>query len=127
MNSGMKNPYLLTALALLGLPLVACDNVTPSLPVCTITGQVTIEGMGVGGVLITLSTGESTATDQNGSYRLDNVEGETVTIAISGFPLEAIFDQTSATVAIPCDGNIITINFNGSATSKMSAVHGASR
>lgn len=114
MNSGMKNPYLLTALALLGLPLVACDNVTPSSLACTITGQITIEGMGVSGVLITLSTGESTATDQNGSFRFDNIEGETVTVAISGFPSNATFDQTSATVSIPCDGNIITINFTGS-------------
>ena len=114
MNSGMKNPYLLAALALLGLSLVACDQVTPSPLACTITGQVTIEGVGVGGVLITLSTGESTATDQNGNFRFDNVEGETLTIAISGFPSDATFDQTSATAAIPCDGNNITINFNGS-------------
>ena len=110
----MKNPYLLVALALLGLPLVACDNVTPSLQVCTISGQVTVEGMGVSGVLITLSTGESTATDQNGNFRFDNVEGETLTIAISGFPSDATFDETSAIAAIPCDGNIITINFTGS-------------
>jgi hypothetical protein len=109
----MKTPCLLAALALLGLPLVACDKVTATLSVCTITGQVTVEGMGVEGVLITLSTGESAATDQNGNFRFDNVEGETVTISISGFPSEATFDQTSATAAIPCDGNIITINFTG--------------
>lgn len=110
----MKNPWSFAALALLGLPLLACDEVTPSLPVCTITGQVTIEGMGVSGVFVTLSTGDSTATDANGFFRFDNVEGEQVSVTLANLPPDATFDSSPTTATFPCAGQLITINFNGS-------------
>lgn len=111
----MKAPRLFVALALLGLPLLACDQVEPSPPVCTITGQVTIEGMGVAGVSVTLSSGESTATDANGNFRFDNVEGGTVTMTITGgYPSDATFEVVSQTVTLsPCPG-VVTIDFTGS-------------
>ena len=112
----MNKPWLLTALALLWLPLLACDQVEPSPQFCTITGQISIEGMGIAGVTVTLSTGDATVTDANGHFRFDNVEGETITMTISGplIPPDATFALTSNTATITCVGQFITINFTGS-------------
>lgn len=107
---------MLPALALLGLPLLACDQqVEPSPEPCTITGQVSIERVGIAGVSVTLSTGHSTATNANGHFRFDNIEGGSITITISGplIPPDATFDRTPTTTTVTCVGAIV-VNFAGS-------------
>ncbi|MYG36126.1 MAG: hypothetical protein F4205_11595 [Gemmatimonadetes bacterium] len=111
-----SNPRMLPALALLGLPLLACDQqVEPSPEPCTITGQVSIERVGIAGVSVTLSTGHSTATNANGHFRFDNIEGGSITITISGplIPPDATFDRTPTTTTVTCVGAIV-VNFAGS-------------
>lgn len=111
----MNKLRLLAALALLGLAFVACDQVEPSPTTCTISGHVTIEGMGIAGVTVTLSTGASTVTNANGHFRFENVEGGSINVTISGplIPSDATFDMTSA-ATVTCDGQLVTINFTGS-------------
>ena len=104
---------LLAAVALLGIPLAACEEATPPPPVGSIVGTVSIEGTGVDGVSVNLSNGNSTTTAGGGSYRFDNVEGGAYTVTISGFPSDATFDATSAAATISSAGQSVTINFSG--------------
>ncbi|MDE2783383.1 MAG: carboxypeptidase regulatory-like domain-containing protein, partial [Gemmatimonadota bacterium] len=111
-----SKPRILPAFALLGLPLLACDQqVEPSPEPCTITGQVSIERVGIAGVSVTLSTGHSTATNANGHFRFDNIEGGSITITIGGplIPPDATFDRTPTTTTVTCVGAIV-VNFAGS-------------
>lgn len=103
----------LRLLLLLPLPLLAaCEAVSPT-PVGSISGQVVIEGQGVGGVAVTLSSGASTTTAATGTYRFDQVEGGPHTVAISGYPLDATFQATSASVEIVSDGQTVIVDFRG--------------
>ncbi len=104
---------LLGAVALLGIPLAACEEATPPPPVGSIVGTVSIEGTGVDGVSVNLSNGNSTTTAGGGSYRFDNVEGGAYTVTISGFPSDATFDATSAAATISTAGQSVTLNFTG--------------
>ncbi len=104
---------LLAAVALLGIPLAACDEGTVPPPVGSISGTVSIEGTGVDGVSVNLSNGNSTTTAGGGSYRFDNVEGGAYTVTISGFPSDATFDATSAAATISSAGQSVTLNFTG--------------
>ena len=104
---------LLGAVALLGIPLAACDEPTPPPPVGSIAGTVSIEGTGIDGVSVNLSNGNSTTTSGGGSYRFDNVEGGAYTVTISGFPSDATFDATSAAATISSAGQSVTLNFTG--------------
>ena len=110
----MKRLKLLAAIAVLGIPLAACEEATPPPPVGSITGTVSIEGTGVDGVSVNLSNGNSTTTAGGGSYRFDNVEGGAYTVTISGFPSDATFDATSAAATISTAGQSVTLNFTGS-------------
>ncbi len=109
----MNRLKLLAAVALLGIPLAACEEATPPPPVGSITGTVSIEGTGVDGVSVNLSNGNSTTTAGGGSYRFDNVDGGAYTVTISGFPSDATFDATSAAATISSAGQSITVNFTG--------------
>ena len=109
----MNRLKLLAAVALLGIPLAACEEATPPPPVGSITGTVSIEGTGVDGVSVNLSNGNSTTTAGGGSYRFDNVEGGAYTVTISGFPSDATFDATSAAATITSAGQSVTVNFSG--------------
>ena len=109
----MKRLKLLAAVALLGIPLAACDEPTPPPPVGSIAGTVSIEGTGIDGVSVNLSNGNTTTTAGGGSYRFDNVEGGAYTITISGFPSDATFDATSAAATIASAGQSVTVNFTG--------------
>ena len=104
---------LLGAVALLGISLAACEESTPPPPVGSIVGQVSIEGMGIDGVSVNLSNGNTTTTAGGGSYRFDNVEGGAYTVTISGFPSDATFDATSAAATIASSGQSVTLNFTG--------------
>ncbi len=109
----MNRLKLLAAIAVLGLPLAACEETTPPPPVGSIVGQVSIEGTGIDGVSVNLSNGNTTTTAGGGSYRFDNVEGGAYTVTISGFPSDATFDATSAAATISSAGQSVTLNFTG--------------
>ena len=113
MNPDMNRFKLLAAIAVLGLPLAACEETTPPPPVGSIAGTVSIEGTGIDGVSVNLSNGNSTTTAGGGSYRFDNVEGGAYTVTISGFPSDATFDATSAAATISSAGQSVTLNFTG--------------
>ena len=105
----------LAAATLLVLPVIAAcgEDVMPPPPTGSIVGQVSIEGMGVDGVSVSLSNGASTATAGGGNYRFDNVEQGSYTITISGFPADASFDATSAPASIGDTGGTVTVDFRG--------------
>ncbi len=109
----MNRLKLLAAVAVLGLPLAACEETTPPPPVGSIVGTVSIEGTGIDGVSVNLSNGNSTTTSGGGSYRFDNVEGGAYTVTISGYPSDAMFDATSAAATIASAGQSVTLNFTG--------------
>ena len=113
MNPDMKRLKLLAAVAVLGIPLAACEEATPPPPVGSIVGTVSIEGTGIDGVSVNLSNGNSTTTAGGGSYRFDNVEGGAYTVTISGYPSDATFDATSAAATISSAGQSVTLNFSG--------------
>ncbi len=105
----------LAAATLLVLPVIAAcgEDVMPPPPTGSIVGQVSIEGMGVDGVSVSLSNGASTATAGGGNYRFDNVEQGSYTVTISGFPADASFDATSAPASIGDTGGTVTVDFRG--------------
>ncbi len=105
----------LAAATLLVLPVIAAcgEDVMPPPPTGSIVGQVSIEGMGVDGVSVSLSNGASTATAGGGNYRFDNVEQGSYTVTISGFPADASFDATSAPASIGDTGETVTVDFRG--------------
>jgi hypothetical protein len=109
----MNRLKLLVAAALLGLPLAACDEGTAPPPVGEIDGQVVIEGEGMDGISVTLSSGAATTTSGGGYYSFADVEGGTYTITISGYPDDASFDATTAEVTIATAGQAVTRNFSG--------------
>ena len=106
----------LAAATLLVVPVIAAcgEDVMPPPPTGSIVGQVSIEGMGVDGVTVSLSNGASTATAGGGNYRFDTVEQGSYTVTISGFPADASFDATSAPANIGDAGGTITVDFRGS-------------
>ncbi len=110
----MNRLKLLAAVALLGIPLAACEESTPPPPVGSIGGQVSIEGTGIDGVSVNLSNGQSQTTSGGGNYRFDNVEGGAYTVTISGYPGDATFDATSQAATIASADQSITLNFTGS-------------
>ncbi|MDE2805437.1 MAG: carboxypeptidase regulatory-like domain-containing protein [Gemmatimonadota bacterium] len=105
----------LAAATLLVLPIIAAcgEDVMPPPPTGSIVGQVSIEGMGIDGVSVSLSNGASTATAGGGNYRFDSVEQGSYTVTISGFPADASFDQTSAPASIGDTGGTVTVDFRG--------------
>ncbi|MYD15327.1 MAG: hypothetical protein F4X00_17180, partial [Gemmatimonadetes bacterium] len=114
MDDDINRLKLLVAAALLGLPLAACDSETAPPPVGQIDGQVVIEGEGIDGVSVSLSSGAATTTSGGGHYSFMDVEGGTYTITISGYPDDASFDQTTAEVTIASSGQTINRSFSGS-------------
>ena len=102
------------AAALLGLSFVACEEGTKPPPVGQIDGQVVVEGEGIDGVSVALSSGAATTTSGGGYFTFADVEGGTYTITISGYPDDASFDQTTAEVTIAQADQTINRNFNGS-------------
>lgn len=105
----MNNPRLFPALALLGLSILACDQVEPSLPVCTIVGSVAVDGVGIDGVSVTLSTGQSTSTSDGGHFRFDNVAGDRITLTLTGLPSTLAIVADPVVTTISCTGGTHTI------------------
>lgn len=108
----LKSLRLLGVLTLLGVPLASCDQVEPSLPDCTIVGRVTVDGVGIDGVSVTLSTGQSTSTSDGGHFRFDNVAGDRVTLTLTGLPSSLAIVTGPAIYTISCNGGTHTVGFN---------------
>ena len=109
----MNRNKLLALAAMLLVPLAACDEGTPPVPVGSIDGQVSIEGQGIDGVTVTLSTGTSTSTAGGGRFSFAAIDGGTYTVTISNFPADASFSSTSQPATITTDGQTATVNFSG--------------
>ena len=109
----MNRHKLLALAAMLLVPLAACDEGTPPVPQGTIDGQVSIEGQGIDGVTVTMSSGPSTTTSGGGRFSFANVDGGTYTLTISNFPADASFTSTSQPATITTAGQTATVNFTG--------------
>ena len=105
----------LAATVLLLLPIIqACgDDVPPPPPTGSIDGLVSIEGQGADNISVSLSNGASATTANGGMFRFDGVEAGTYTVTISNYPVDATFNQTSATATIATEGQAVTVNFPG--------------
>ena len=96
------------------LPIIACgEHGKPPPPTGSIVGQVSIEGMGIDGVSVSLGNGASTATAGGGNYRFDTVEQGSHMVTISGYPSDARFDTTSAAAGVGGIGGTATVDFRG--------------
>ncbi len=107
---------LVAAATLLAVPLInACgEGPVPPPPAGTISGSVMVEGEGLTGVTVTLSSGTTVTTTNGGAFSFADVEAGTYTVTISGHPGDANFPQTSQSATITDDGQTVTVNFNGS-------------
>jgi SdrD B-like domain len=112
----MKRFKYLTLAALVAF--AACDegNDTPVAPppTGTISGIVTIEGVGASGVTVTLSSGATAPTDGSGAYSFSGVAAGAYTVTISGFASDATFSSTAKAATISSAGQVATANFDGS-------------
>jgi len=96
----------------------ACDEgdevVVPDPVTGSITGTVTVDGAGLAGVTVTLSSGTSATTGSNGSFTFSGVEAGAYTVSISGTPSDAAFGTTSQAAVIATAGEVISLSFEGS-------------
>lgn len=99
------------AAAVLAIALTGCDELESVIG--SIEGQVAIEGTGVDGVTVTLSNGAATSTAGGGRFSFADLPADIYTVAISGFPSDAVFSATSMPVVILVDGRTTSINFHG--------------
>ena len=128
----MKLLRFATVALLAGGMLIACDDdepvvtpppapVTPVAPpapdpvVGTVSGTVSVEGSGLGGVTVNLvgAASQSGTTGSSGTYSFSNVPGGTHGVQISGFPAEVAFVSTSSVVTIATNGQTVTADFGG--------------
>ncbi len=112
----MNRLKLLAMAMLLAVPVIsACgEGPLPPPPTGTITGQVAIEGDGMDGVTVTLSSGVTVNTASGGTFSFTDVEAGTYTVTISNYPEDASFQQTSAPATLSEDDQTVTVNFTGS-------------
>ena len=97
---------------LLSLSLTACDE--DGNPVYgTIGGHVSIEGTGIDGVTVALSSGPTTTTTGGGSFIFHDVEGGIYDVSISGYPSDAVFDFTAMPALILTEGHTANVVFTG--------------
>ncbi len=117
----MNRLKLLATTALTALTLAACDEGTPPLvepppppvPVGTISGSVTIDGMAVSGVAVALSAGATTTTGSGGNFAFSGVEAGNYAVVISGFPEDAAFAQAMHLVTITTAAENVQVSFAG--------------
>ena len=94
----------------MGIPLVlACEP-----PMGSVTGKVTVEGTGIDGVLVTLSTGDASTTAADGVFRFDGIQAGTYSVTISNYPPDASFLALVVAATVETDGQVVTVNFPGS-------------
>ncbi|MCY3546386.1 MAG: hypothetical protein OXH49_05855 [Gemmatimonadetes bacterium] len=75
-------------------------------------GRVTLDGVGVDGVSVTLGTGQSASTSDGGHFRFDNVAADRVTLTLSGLPSSAAVVNDPVVSTFFCTGGTHTVNFN---------------
>ena len=112
----MKRFKYLTLAALVAFG--ACSEDEPPPPVDvpvtgTVSGVVTIEGVGQAGVSVALSSGSTATTDGSGAYSFANVPAGAYTVSISGFASDATFSSTSKAASITTAGQVAQVNFDG--------------
>lgn len=98
--------------SLLALSLAGCNE--DGSPVHgTIGGQVSIEGTGIDGVVVTLSNGATTSTTGGGTFIFRDIEGGIYNVVISGYPGDAVFNYTSMPALILAEGHTANVVFTG--------------
>ena len=117
---------LVAAATLLAVPLInACgEDPLPPPPTGSITGSVMVEGEGLTGVTVTLSTGTTATTTNGGAFSFEDVDAGTHTVTISNFG-DASFPQTSLPATITDDGQTVTISFTGGPWIRTSSIMGS--
>jgi hypothetical protein len=122
----MKRLKYFTLAALVAFAACGEDETPPVVETITgtISGVVTIEGVGQSGVSVALSSGATATTDGSGAYSFANVEAGAYTVTISGFASDATFASTSKAATISTDGQVVQVNFDGSFV-RTSAILGA--
>jgi len=80
----------------------------------SVTGKVTVEGTGIDGVLVTLSTGDASTTAADGVFRFDGIQAGTYSVTISNYPPDASFLALVVAATVETDGQVVTVNFPGS-------------
>ena len=115
----MRKFKLFTLLALLALPLAACDDddapvVTPPVE-GTVRGTVTIEGQPAAGVSVSLTGAASrtATTNASGGYEFTAVTAGGYEVGISGFAADVSFPTTSRAAVINTAGQQVTVDFSG--------------
>ena len=80
-----------------------------------ISGRVSVGGMGLGGITVTLSgaADASTMTDAGGQYSFAGLAAGDYTVSISGYGAQYTFATTSRTITLGNDASAI-VNFEGS-------------
>ena len=105
-------------MALVLLPLAACDDdddiVVPDTVTGSISGIVTIDATGASGITVTLSSGASETTSLGGQYTFTDVAEGAYTVSISGQAADVAFPSTGQSAVIATDGQVVTVNFAGS-------------
>lgn len=114
----MKKLKLFTLLALLAVPLAACDDddVTVAPPVeGTVRGTVTIEGQPAAGITVSLTGAASrtATTNASGGYEFTAVAEGGYEVGISGFASDVSFPTTSRAAVINTAGQQVTVDFSG--------------
>ena len=114
----MKKLKLFTLLALLAVPLAACDDdeVTVAPPVeGTVRGTVTIENQPAAGITVSLSGAASrtATTNASGGYEFTAVAEGGYEVGISGFASDVSFPTTSRAAVINTAGQQVTVDFSG--------------
>ena len=92
------------------------DPPAPPAPTGTIVGQVTVEGAGLAGILVSLTgaASQSTATGADGSFQFVSVPaGSHVVTLSSGVPSDAVFSRTTLSVTISSPGQQVRADFSG--------------
>ena len=115
---GVPGLLQLMTLALVAVLPAACGEamVEPPPVMGSISGTVTVEGTGLDGVTVSLSSGASATTSGGGSYSFTGVAAGSHTVMISNFPAGAEFSQTTGTANITTDGQVAVVDFSGSYT-----------
>jgi hypothetical protein len=110
----------MVALLLVLIVGVGCDQgtsiVAPEVT-GTISGTVTIDGVGAAGVTVSMSTGVTATTGATGQYSFTNVQAGAFTVTISGYPADVSFPTTTNAVVLATSGQVITLNFPGTRAS----------
>ena len=113
---GVRGFLQLMTLALVAVLPAACGEAMVEPPPVrgSISGTVTVEGTGLDGVTVSLSSGRSATTSGGGSYSFTGVAAGSHTVMISNFPAGAEFSQTTGTANITTDGQVAVVDFSGS-------------